>query len=189
MELVQAHPAIVSIEDGLAEQDYANWISLTRALGDKIMLVGDDLYTTNTRLIAQGLEHSWANALLLKVNQIGAVSEAMAAARMLFERKQKVIVSHRSGETTSALILFFFFFFLPHGCDCMCVLVWLSVISLFSIPNGLMSVLPVVDLGHCSSFPPPPPPPFTTITTTTSTSPSFPSVPHTTHTPDRFGHC
>jgi len=68
------------------------------------MLVGDDLYTTNTRLIAQGLEHNWANALLLKVNQIGAVSESMAAARMLFERKQKVIVSHRSGETTSSVI-------------------------------------------------------------------------------------
>ena len=83
-DLVRDHPAIVSIEDGLAEQDYANWAALTAALGSKIMLVGDDLYTTNTRLITKGLEAKWANALLLKVNQIGSVSEAMAAARMVF---------------------------------------------------------------------------------------------------------
>ncbi len=65
-------------------QDYENWAKLTAALGDKILLVGDDLYTTNTRLIAQGLQHKWANALLLKVNQIGTISESMDAAKMLF---------------------------------------------------------------------------------------------------------
>lgn len=104
VDLVRDHPAIVSIEDGLHEQDYATWQKLTAALGDKIMLVGDDLYTTNTRLITQGLEHKWANALLLKVNQIGTISESMAAAKMLFENQMNVIVSHRSGETSSTLI-------------------------------------------------------------------------------------
>lgn len=104
VDLVKAHPAIISIEDGLAEQDYDNWVKLTAALGDKIMLVGDDLYTTNTRLITRGLEAKWANALLLKVNQIGSISESMNAAKMLFDQGQKVIVSHRSGETTNSVI-------------------------------------------------------------------------------------
>ena len=104
VDLVRDHPAIISIEDGLAEQDYASWVKLNAALGGKIMLVGDDLYTTNTRLIKQGLENKWANALLLKVNQIGTISEAMDAAKLLFEAGQKVAVSHRSGETTNSLI-------------------------------------------------------------------------------------
>jgi len=68
------------------------------------MIVGDDLYTTNTNLIAQGLEGKWANALLLKVNQIGTISEAMDAAKMIFGAGQNVIVSHRSGETESTII-------------------------------------------------------------------------------------
>merc|ERR1711920_303866 len=104
VELVEKFPALISIEDGMEEKDYEGWIALTKALGDKIMLVGDDLYTTNTELIKKGLEAEWANALLLKVNQIGTISESMDAARMLFEAKQNVIVSHRSGETPSSAI-------------------------------------------------------------------------------------
>ena len=102
--LLQRHPALVSIEDGLEEKDYDGWKLLTARLGSKIMLVGDDLYTTNTRLIKQGLEGKWANALLLKVNQIGSITEAMNAAKMIFAENQKVIVSHRSGETATTLI-------------------------------------------------------------------------------------
>lgn len=97
VDLVEKFPALISIEDGMEEKDYEGWIALTAALGDKVMLVGDDLYTTNTELIKQGLEAKWANSLLLKVNQIGTISESMEAARMLFGAEQNVIVSHRSG--------------------------------------------------------------------------------------------
>merc|ERR1719195_668165 len=86
------------------EKDYEGWTMLTAKIGENTMLVGDDLYTTNTTLIKKGLAEKWANALLLKVNQIGTISESMDAARMLFEQKQNVIVSHRSGETCSSAI-------------------------------------------------------------------------------------
>jgi len=104
VDLHEKFPALISIEDGMEEKDYEGWIALTAALGEKIMLVGDDLYTTNTELIKKGLDAKWANALLLKVNQIGTISESMDAARMLFAVNQNVIVSHRSGETTSSAI-------------------------------------------------------------------------------------
>ncbi|KAL9642869.1 hypothetical protein ABK040_013177 [Willaertia magna] len=103
-ELIERHPAIISIEDGLDEKDYDGWKKLTERLGGKIMLVGDDLYTTNPKFIKKGIEEKWANALLLKVNQIGTITEAMNAARLIFEANQKVIVSHRSGETATTLI-------------------------------------------------------------------------------------
>eukprot|EP01083_Nonionella_stella_P213506 770032_1 len=102
-KLVEDHPALISIEDGLHEKDYEGWIKLTESLGNK-MSVGDDLYTTNPELIKQGIEKKWANALLLKVNQIGTVSEAMDAARLIFDQGQNVIVSHRSGDTPDSLI-------------------------------------------------------------------------------------
>jgi len=102
--LLKDHPAICSIEDGFDEQDYDGWKGITKSLGDKIMIVGDDLYTTNTNLIKKGLENKWANALLLKVNQIGTITESMEAARLIFAQSQNVIVSHRSGETESTLI-------------------------------------------------------------------------------------
>lgn len=103
-KMINDHPAFVSLEDALDEQDYEGWKKLTERLGSRVMLVGDDLYTTNTRLIKQGIEEKWANALLLKVNQIGTISEAMDAASMIFNSKQNVIVSHRSGETATTLI-------------------------------------------------------------------------------------
>ncbi|OHT00471.1 enolase family protein [Tritrichomonas foetus] len=103
-DLVEAHPAVVSIEDGLHETDYENWAKLNEELGDKIQLVGDDLYTTNPNTIRKGLEGKWANALLLKVNQIGTISEAMEAARLILDAGQNVMVSHRSGETGNSLI-------------------------------------------------------------------------------------
>lgn len=103
-DLVEAHPAIISIEDGLEEKDYENWVKLTAEIGDKVQLVGDDLYTTNPNTIRQGIEGKWCNALLLKVNQIGTISEAMEAARLVLSENQKVMVSHRSGETCNSLI-------------------------------------------------------------------------------------
>jgi enolase len=102
--LVDRHPAIVSIEDGLHEKDYAHWVELNALLGSRVQLVGDDLYTTNPKTIKQGLEHGWCNALLLKVNQIGTITEAMEAARLVLDKNQKVMVSHRSGETCNSVI-------------------------------------------------------------------------------------
>ncbi|OHS96346.1 enolase family protein [Tritrichomonas foetus] len=103
-DLIKRHPAVKSIEDGLDENDYENWIKLNSALGRKIQLVGDDLYTTNPKTIARGLREKWCNALLLKVNQIGTITEAMEAAKMALDARQNVIVSHRSGETCNSLI-------------------------------------------------------------------------------------
>jgi enolase len=103
-ELVTKHPAICSIEDGLDEKDYPHWVKLNEQLGETIQLVGDDLYTTNPKTIEKGLDGKWCNALLLKVNQIGTISEAMQAARMIHDAGQNVMVSHRSGETCNSVI-------------------------------------------------------------------------------------
>eukprot|EP01027_Heterolobosea_sp_BB2_P013569 GEZU01019562.1.p1 GENE.GEZU01019562.1~~GEZU01019562.1.p1 ORF type:complete len:482 (+),score=196.30 GEZU01019562.1:337-1782(+) len=103
-KLVEEHPALCSIEDPMDEQDYEGWKKITQKLGGNVMIVGDDLYTTNPRLIKQGIAEKWANALLLKVNQIGTISEAMEAAKLKFDNKNQVIVSHRSGETATTLI-------------------------------------------------------------------------------------
>ncbi|EAY10609.1 enolase, putative [Trichomonas vaginalis G3] len=103
-DLIAKHPAIISIEDGLEEKDYETWIKLNEQLGSKIQLVGDDLYTTNPKMIEQGIEKKWCNALLMKVNQIGTITEAMKAAKLVLSAGQKVMVSHRSGETCNSLI-------------------------------------------------------------------------------------
>lgn len=103
-ELVHKHPAIKSIEDGLDEKDYEHWVKLNHAIGGKVQLVGDDLYTTNPKTIKKGLEGKWCNALLLKVNQIGTITEALEAAGLILHAGQKVMVSHRSGETCNSVI-------------------------------------------------------------------------------------
>ena len=104
-KLIEDHPALKSIEDGFHETDYEAWKSFTSRYHDKLMVVGDDLFTTNPRLIKQGLEENWANTLLLKVNQIGTISEAVEGAKMMMEKGNHVIVSHRSGETNHAYIV------------------------------------------------------------------------------------
>lgn len=103
-DMIERHPSIVSIEDALDEKDYPHWIKLNEQIGSKVQLVGDDLYTTNPKTIREGLEGKWCNALLLKVNQIGTLTEAMEAARLILKEGQKVMVSHRSGETCNSLI-------------------------------------------------------------------------------------
>jgi enolase len=103
-QMIEAHPALISIEDPLHEKDYDTWQKFTARFGGQRMVVGDDLYTTNTNLIRRGLEGKWANALLLKVNQIGSVSESMDAAKMKFDAGCQVIVSHRSGESPNSTI-------------------------------------------------------------------------------------
>jgi enolase len=95
---------IVSIEDGMAEDDWDGWKALTEVLGSKIQLVGDDLFVTNTERLAQGIEKGIANSILIKVNQIGSVSETLAAMQMATAANYTNIVSHRSGETEDAFI-------------------------------------------------------------------------------------
>lgn len=91
--------SIISIEDGLSEDDYAGWTELTKRLGNKIQLVGDDLFTTNKVLLQKGIELKMANAILLKLNQIGTVSETLETIKLAKDNGYKTIISHRSGET------------------------------------------------------------------------------------------
>ena len=91
--------SIISIEDGLSEDDYAGWTELTKRLGNKIQLVGDDLFTTNKVLLQKGIDLKMANAILLKLNQIGTVSETLETIKLAKDNGYKTIISHRSGET------------------------------------------------------------------------------------------
>ena len=95
---------VVSIEDGLAEDDWTGWQSLTEQLGDKIQLVGDDLLVTNTDFLKRGIAEKSANAILIKVNQIGTLTETINAVTMAHEAGWKAVISHRSGETEDTTI-------------------------------------------------------------------------------------
>jgi enolase len=100
---VEQYP-IISIEDGMAEDDWDGWKTMTKALGSKIQLVGDDLFVTNTERLAQGIEKGIANSILIKVNQIGSLTETLEAMQMAAAANYTNIVSHRSGETEDAFI-------------------------------------------------------------------------------------
>ncbi|MFK8038946.1 MAG: phosphopyruvate hydratase [Crocinitomicaceae bacterium] len=95
---------IVSIEDGLAEDDWAGWKALTEAIGDKTQIVGDDLFVTNTHRLAQGIENGIANSILVKVNQIGSLSETIDAVSLATRNSYTSVMSHRSGETEDSII-------------------------------------------------------------------------------------
>lgn len=95
---------VVSIEDGLAENDWDGWKSLTKKLGGRVQLVGDDLFVTNTKLLQKGIEESVANAILIKPNQIGSLSETIDAVMMAKKNDYNTIISHRSGETEDCSI-------------------------------------------------------------------------------------
>ena len=97
-ELVEKYP-IVSIEDGLAEEDWDNWKKLTDRLGDKIQLVGDDLFVTNIKRLQKGLDNKTANSILIKLNQIGTLTETLDAIELAKKNGYTAVVSHRSGET------------------------------------------------------------------------------------------
>jgi len=102
-DLVARYP-IVSIEDGMAEDDWDGWAALTRALGGKVQLVGDDLFVTNPARLEQGIARSIANAILIKVNQIGTLSETLDAVEMAHRAGYRAVMSHRSGETEDSII-------------------------------------------------------------------------------------
>ena len=90
---------IVSIEDGLAEDDWSGWEELTKAVGDKCQLVGDDLFVTNTKRLSRGIDESIANSILIKVNQIGTLTETIEAVSLATKHSYSSVMSHRSGET------------------------------------------------------------------------------------------
>lgn len=103
LALCDAYP-IISIEDAMAENDWQGWQALTQALGGKVQLVGDDLFVTNTNILERGIHEQAANAILIKLNQIGTLTETMAAVAMAKNAQWNTIISHRSGETEDAKI-------------------------------------------------------------------------------------
>ncbi|GKW50569.1 phosphopyruvate hydratase [Halomonas sp. NCCP-2165] len=102
-ELCEAYP-IVSIEDGMDESDWAGWKALTDKLGDKVQLVGDDLFVTNTRILKRGIDEQIGNSILIKFNQIGSLSETLDAIKMAQDAGFTAVISHRSGETEDTTI-------------------------------------------------------------------------------------
>jgi enolase len=102
-ELAGRYP-IISLEDGMAEEDWAGWTTLTERLGNRLQLVGDDVFVTNTERLKRGIETGVANSILIKVNQIGTLTETLAAIRMARESGYTAVVSHRSGETEDVTI-------------------------------------------------------------------------------------
>jgi len=105
VNLIKKYPIIKSIEDPFDECDYEAWIKFNSLMKDNIMIVGDDLFTTNPNLVEKGIMDEWANALLLKVNQIGTITEAVHSAQLMFNQDNNVIVSHRSGETNHSYLV------------------------------------------------------------------------------------
>ncbi|TVQ73422.1 MAG: phosphopyruvate hydratase [Oceanospirillales bacterium] len=95
---------IVSIEDGMDESDWAGWADLTRKIGDKVQLVGDDLFVTNTKILKEGIDKNIANSILIKFNQIGSLTETLEAIRMAKDAGFTAVISHRSGETEDTTI-------------------------------------------------------------------------------------
>lgn len=102
-ELISKYP-VISIEDGLAEEDWTSWTKMTSEIGDKCQLVGDDLFVTNPQRLKKGIDNGAANAILIKVNQIGSLTETLTAIKMAQDAKYGVIISHRSGETEDTTI-------------------------------------------------------------------------------------
>jgi len=102
-KLVEKYP-IISIEDGMAEDDHEGWKLLTAALGDRVQLVGDDVFVTNTELLRVGIKEGFANSILIKLNQIGTVTETLEAIEMAKRANYTTVISHRSGETEDTFI-------------------------------------------------------------------------------------
>ncbi len=103
VDLCNKYP-IVSIEDGLAEDDWGSWVEMTKKLGTKVQIVGDDLFVTNTKRIQKGIKLGAANSVLIKLNQIGSVTETLNAIKMAHDQGWTAVVSHRSGETEDSFI-------------------------------------------------------------------------------------
>ena len=103
VSLAEKYP-IISIEDGIAEDDWDSWHALTEAIGDRVQLVGDDLFVTNVERLLRGIEEGTANSILIKVNQIGTLTETLAAVDLAKRAGYTSVISHRSGETEDTTI-------------------------------------------------------------------------------------
>ena len=103
VDIANRYP-VISIEDGMAEEDWAGWSTLTQAIGERVQLVGDDLFVTNTERLKRGIDQKVGNSILIKVNQIGTLTETLAAIRMAREAGYTAVMSHRSGETEDVTI-------------------------------------------------------------------------------------
>ena len=103
VELTEEYP-IISVEDGLAEEDWESWETLTEKIGNKVQLVGDDLFVTNMRRLKKGIDGGIANSILIKPNQIGTLTETLDAIELAKQNGYKAVVSHRSGETEDTTI-------------------------------------------------------------------------------------
>jgi len=101
---LKKYPAIVSLEDGLAEDDWAGWKKLTSTLGKNVQLVGDDIFVTNPEIFARGIKEGIGNSILIKLNQIGTVTETLRCIEMAQQNGYTAVVSHRSGETDDTTI-------------------------------------------------------------------------------------
>jgi enolase len=101
---LQRFPAILSLEDGLAEDDWAGWRALTKRIGKKIQVMGDDIFVTNTKILTEGINTGVANSILIKLNQIGTLTETLDCIRLASEHGYTSVVSHRSGETDDTTI-------------------------------------------------------------------------------------
>ncbi|MDP8210570.1 MAG: phosphopyruvate hydratase [Candidatus Stygibacter australis] len=104
VKLVEDFPEIISIEDGLAQDDWEGWTEMNDKLGDKIQIVGDDLFVTNTERLSKGIHAGAANAILIKLNQIGTLTETLDAIELARDNKYNIVISHRSGETSDDFI-------------------------------------------------------------------------------------
>ena len=102
-ELTSKYP-IISIEDGCDENDWAGWKKLTDKIGDRVQLVGDDLFVTNTKFLQRGIDTATANSILVKVNQIGSLTETLDAVELAHINNYTAVLSHRSGETEDATL-------------------------------------------------------------------------------------
>jgi enolase len=103
IDIINRYP-VISIEDGMAEEDWAGWATLTQAVGERVQLVGDDVFVTNTERLKRGIDQKVGNSILIKVNQIGTLTETLAAIRMAREAGYTAVMSHRSGETEDVTI-------------------------------------------------------------------------------------
>ncbi|GIR35869.1 MAG: hypothetical protein CM15mP49_12540 [Actinomycetota bacterium] len=102
-DLVKRYP-IVSIEDGMAEEDWEGWSEITKSIGSKVQLVGDDLFVTNTQRLQQGIDKEVANSILIKVNQIGTLTETLETVDLATQNGYTSVMSHRSGDTEDTTI-------------------------------------------------------------------------------------
>ena len=138
-ELITEYP-IDSIEDGLDENDWDNWVKLTKKIGDRCQLVGDDLFVTNVKFLEKGIKMGAANSILIKVNQIGSLTETLEAIEMAHRAGYTTVTSHRSGETEDTTIADIAVATNSGQIQCLVLIVWLSTINLSALTKSSIAL-------------------------------------------------